>query len=148
MKKILTIIIVCCFCTLIHGEVRKKLAINANPINVAVVIIEKGDSAKIADLLDYYGYTLQGTNNGYQIMKDYRGNEIRYSFDDSESEGKYPKVIVKTNEKPKDIAERLHNLKFMKIGNIFEHTINRYDNTITQCSFGQNNTLIFQRIKY
>lgn len=131
----------------LHSEVRKKLEINAHPINVAVVIVEKEDSVKIADLFNYYGYTLHGTQDGYKVMKDSKGNEIRYSYNDTESSSTFPKVIVKSKEKIKDIETRLDNLQFRKVGDLYQRTINYDRHNITQCNFGTNNTLVFQRYR-
>ncbi len=127
----------------LHSEVRKKIEINAHPINVAVIIVEKGDSAKVADLFNYYGYTLQGIEEGYNVMKDSKGNEILYTYDNTE--GKFPKVIVKSNEKTKYIESRLGNLQFKKDGNIYQRTINYDGNNITECFIKPDDTLVFQR---
>ncbi len=132
------------FAVSLHAEVWKKLEIKAHPINVAVVIVEKEDSTKVVDLFNYYGYSLQGNNDGYKVMKDSKGNEIRYTYNDTDSSRKYPKVIVKSNEKVKDIDNRLDNLQFKKVGDIYQRKVNYDRNNITQCNFGTNNTLIFQ----
>lgn len=42
------------------------------------MIVEKGDSTQITKLFDYYGYILQGTTDGYKVMKHPSGNEISY----------------------------------------------------------------------
>ncbi len=127
----------------LNAEVWQKLEINAHPINVAVVIVEKGDSAKVADLFNYYGYTLQATEDGYRVMKDTKGNEIRYTYETTD--GKFPKVLVKSNDKNKDIEKRLDNLKFKKVGDVYQRTINYDRHNFTQCNFGPNNTLVLQR---
>ena len=124
------------------GAVKK---FDATPINVAVVIVEKGDSTEIAKLFDYYGYTQQGTTDGYKIMKHPNGSEMRYSYIDSNDRGKQTKVIVKSKANHKEIVKLLTDLKFKKVGNLYEHMINRYNNQVTQCSFGTSNTLIFHR---
>ena len=129
--------------TLLPAKAVKKF--DANPINVAVVIVEKGDSTEITKLFDYYNYTPQGTTDGYKIMKTPNGNEIRYSFTDSKDRGKITKVIVKTKSSHKDIEKLLAELKFKKVGNTYERMIHRYNNQITQCCFGPSNTLIFER---
>ncbi len=127
------------------AEVWQKLEINAHPINVAVVIVEKGDSTKVADLFNYYGYTLQGTDDGYKVMQDSKGNEIQYRYD--MTEGKFPNVIVKCREKIKDIEKRLDNLKFKKDGDAYQPTVNYDRHYITQCYLETNNTLVFQSYK-
>lgn len=152
MKKTI-FLLVAVFYTMLASGAKKETnptanPLNANPINVAVLIIEKGDSTKIVDLFDYYGYSLHDTTAGYKVMKDSRGNEIKYTFDDPLSAGKYPKVIVKTNEKRKEIDKRLKDLQFKKDGDIYEHMINRDKKYITKCSFEKKNILVFHRNKY
>lgn len=117
--------------------------INANPINVAVVIVETNDSVKIAETLYYYGYGLKETTyDGYKVMKHSNGSEIKYSFDG----GKYPKVELKTDQTANEIDRQLSDLKFKKDGNNYERMINRYGNRVTQCYVRPKNKLIFQRI--
>ena len=140
-KHILTLLFI--LFTIISGGAVKKF--EANPINVAVVIIEKEDNNEITKLFDYYGYTLQGTSDGYQIMKTSSGNEIRYSFTDTNDESKNTTVIVKTKATHKEIDNLLTELKFKKVGNIYERMIHRYNNQVTNCSFGPRNTLVLQR---
>ena len=121
--------------------------VDANPINVGVLIAEKGDSTQVASLFQYYGYTPQGTENDYQIMKHFNGNEIRYSFNYSGIHQKYPTVVVKTNASQKEIDAILTELKFIKVGNAYERAVSRYNNYITRCSHGPHNTIIIQRIR-
>lgn len=109
------------------------------------MIVEKGDSTQITKLFDYYGYILQGTTDGYKVMKHPSGNEISYSFTDPNDSGKHTKVIVKTKATHKEIDKLLTDLKFKKFGKFYERMINRYNNQITQCNFGPSNTLVFQR---
>lgn len=122
------------------GAVKK---IQANPINIAVTLVEKSDSAKIASSLEYYGYILQGTEDGYIIMKDSQGNEIRYSFNPSES--KYPTIIVKATGTRKTIDAKLKELDFEKAGNSYEKMRNSYSKYKTQCNFGPQSTLTLRR---
>ncbi len=127
--------------SLLPANAAKKPA--AHPINVAILIVEKTDSAKIASTFDYYGYALQGTEDGYSIMKDTDGNEIRYSFNPQES--KHPTLIVKTNETHKAIDTRLKDLSFDKTPNGYERVRNMYSTHATQCNFGPHSTLIIRR---
>lgn len=80
MKKYLFTLLLLLITLFPSGAVKK---FEANPINVAVVIVEKGDSTQITKLFDYYGYTQQGTTDGYKIMKHPNGSEMRYSITDS-----------------------------------------------------------------
>lgn len=121
--------------------------INVNPINLAVVIVEKTDTAKIKMEFDYYGYQLQDIEDDYYIMKSPKGNEIRYTFKDTITSGNYPTVIVKTTETRKEIEARLKDLKFEKEGNTFRCLRSRNDDHIFQCTYGPYKTLIFKCLK-
>lgn len=146
MKKYLIFSLLSLIFTLsLHAEAVKKLKPNVNPINIAIAIVEKEDSAKIADLFDYNGYTYQGTEDGYNVMKDHNGNVILYSFQNSNTGPNYPKVIVKSKEKIKDIEKRLDNLMFKKVGKLYERKVNYDKNYSTKCTMQSNNSLVFQR---
>ena len=124
----------------------KKLN-DVSPINLASIIVEKTDSAKIASTFEYYGYTLQGTENGYNVMKHPNGTEIHYSFHPENSDSKYPTIIVKPKETQKQIDSRLKELDFTKTSNKYKRMRNMYSRYITLCEHGQNSTLIFSRQK-
>lgn len=146
MKKYLTFFILYLgFSVSIIAEVVKKFEIKANPINIALLVAEKGDSAKMADTFHYYGYTLQATEGDYQVMQDPIGNEIRYSFIAPEASLQYPKVIVKSKETPKEIITRLEDLKFKKVGNQYQRTVNYDRKHYTNCHFDTPHTLTIQR---
>ena len=130
--------------TLLPAEAVKK--ITPNPINLAITLVEKTDSAKIASTLTYYGYTPQGTEDSYNVMKDSNGNEIRYSFKESNSNNKYPTVIVKTQGTHKVIDSKLKDLNFEKVGNGYERMKNKYSKYKTQCKFGHKSTMRIRRI--
>lgn len=131
--------------TFLPAQAVKKLN-DVNPINIASVIVEKSDSANIASTLEYYGYILQGTENGYQILKHPNGDEIRYSFHPENSDSKDPTIIVKPKETQKQIDSRLNELDFTKEGNQYRRIKNMYSRYITQCEHGPHNTLIFRRV--
>ena len=142
MKYFLTLTLL--LLTLLPASAIKK--IEANPINIAVSLVEKTDSAKVASTLTYYGYTLQGTEDGYQITKDPNGNEIHYSFKESTASHKYPTIKVRTTGIHKALDDRLKELNFEKKRNGYERMKNMYSKYKTLCSFGPNNTLILRRI--
>ena len=144
MKQIILTLTFLLLTILPAGAVKK---IEANPINLAVVLAEKADKSKIASYIDYYGYTLQAPDNEYQVMKHPNGDEIRYSFNIDDKESQYPTVIVKVRETPKAIDARLKELNFIKVGNNYERGFFRYNNYVTQCSFGPHNTLVISRIQ-
>ena len=118
-----------------------------NPINVAAVIVEQTDSAQVASTCEYYGFTYQGAEDGYTVMKRKNATEIRFSFKDKGYLQEYPIVVVKTKGTNKEIDERLKAVNFEKEGNIYTASHNKYSRYITQCSVGPHNTFKFQRIK-
>lgn len=142
MKYFLTLILL--LFTLLPSSSAKK--IDANPINIAVTLVEKTDSAKVASTLEYYGYTPQGIENGYQILKHPNGDEIRYSFHPYDSETKYPTVMVLPNESQKQIDSRLKELDFKKEGNKYMRIRNMYSRYATQCEYAPKGSLIFRRV--
>lgn len=139
---ILTIITL--FLTILSAEAVRK--INVNPVNLAVVIVEKSDSADIASTFDYYGYTLTEETDGYKVMRHPNGDEIRYSFSDKGILQTFPIVIVKAKENSKALGFRLNELKFEKTRDVYERKINRYGHHVTQCISGPHGTLTFRRL--
>lgn len=131
------------FSLLPAGAVKK---FDANPINLAVVLVEKADSANIDGFFKYYGYKLQGSEDGYQIMRHDNGNEIHYSFKDGDISQKHPIIIVKPKGRQKEIDACLEDLKFVKNGNLYERMVNRYNHLSTQCSFEPQGSLVLKRI--
>lgn len=142
MKIFLTITLL--LLTILPASAVKK--IQANPINLAITLVEKTDSAKVASTLTYYGYTLQNIEDGYNVMKDSNGNEIRFSFKESDSSNKYPTVIVKTQGTHKALDSKLKGLNFEKVGNDYERIRNMYSKYKTQCKFGPKSTMTIRRI--
>lgn len=144
MKSILLTLSILLLSQIPARAVRK---IEAHPINIAVSIVENTDSAKLASFLEYYGYQPQGIENGYQIMKDANGNEIRYTFTQTTTTNPHPIVTVKTTDTYKLIDSRLKELRFKKSGNSYERINNQYSKFKTRCSFGPQSTLILHRIQ-
>ncbi len=144
MKKLLTL-----FFTIFLGllPMQAVMKINANPINVAVVIVEKCDSTNISEFLDYYGYTFQRTDEGYNVMTHPNGSEIRYSFKNTNPSEIHPTVIVTQDANLKETKDILSELKFNKEGDIYQRTISSYNHYITLCEIGAGNKLTFQRIQ-
>lgn len=130
--------------TLLPASAVKKF--EANPINIATVMVSKTDSAQIASTCEYYGYTYEGVKDGYTVMKRTNDSEIRFTFMDNGKIQEYPTILVKTKEARKGIDTRLKELNFEKKGNTYEIKQNQYSRFITQCSFGPHNTLIFRRL--
>ena len=130
--------------TLLPVSAVKKF--EANPINIAAVMVEKTDSAQIASTCEYYGFSYQGVEDGYTVMKRTNGNEIKFTFNDNGTIQKYPIIVVKSKGTHKEIDARLKDLSFEKIGHTYEIKRNQYSRYITQCNVGSKNSLIFQRI--
>ena len=124
-----------------------KKKIEANPINIAAVLVEKTDSAKVASTLEYYGYHPQGTEDGYQIMRTPNGNEIRFTFSEVTSTNKYPTIVVKAHGTARAIDSRLKGINFEKSGSSYEKMKNKYSKFKTKCTLGPHSTLIFRRVQ-
>ncbi len=145
MKKylIISLLSLIFMCSLPASAVK---TINANPVNLAAVIVEMVDSAKIQSEFDYYGYTLQGTEDGYKIMKTPNGHEIRYSFQDTKAIDNHPVVIVHTAESAPDLDKRLDEMQFIKDGHTYIRVARRDENHLTKCFPNSSNTLLFQSL--
>lgn len=139
-----TLLTITLLLTLLPAQAVKKF--QPNPINVAVVIVEKTDSAKVASTCEYYGFTYQGVEDGYTVMKRPNGTEIKFTFKENGETQKYPTVIVKAKGTHKEIGERLKAVNFEKEGNIYTAPHNLYSRYITQCRLDTHNTLIFRRL--
>lgn len=144
MKIFLTITLL--LLTILPASAVKK--IQANPINLAITLVEKTDSTKIASMLEYYGYTLHDTENGYCIMKHPNGTEIRFTFNENGTSSKYPTVTVKHNSTERDLSSRLKELDFEKSGNGFEKAKNAYSRYSIQCTTDSHNILTFRHIQH
>ena len=119
----------------------------ANPLNIAATLVEKTDSAKVASMLEYYGYTLHDIENGYCVMRHPNGTEIRFTFNENGTPSKYPTVTVKHNETQRDLNTQLKGLDFEKSGNGYERIRNKQSLYYTRCKSGPHSTLIFRHIQ-
>lgn len=140
MKQIL--IIITLLLTLLPAGAVKKF--QPNPINVATVILEKTDSVKVASTCEYYGFTYQGVEDGYTVMKRKDGTEIKFTFNENGTHQKYPTIIVKAKGTQKEIEEHLKGVNFEKEGNIYACPHNIYSRYIKQCSIDSHDTLTFR----
>ena len=131
--------------TLLPASAIKKF--EANPINIAAVMVEKTDSAQITSTCEYYGFTYQGVEDGYTVLKRSNNSEIKFTFNDNGTTQKYPIIEVTTKEAHKEIDTRLKELGFEKKGNIYEIKRNQFSRYIIQCNLVHNNTLTFRRFK-
>lgn len=142
MKRLLTITLL--ILSILPASAVKKF--EANPINIAAVMVEKTDSAQIASTCEYYGFTYQEVEDGFTVLKRSNNSEIKFTFNDNGTTQKYPIIVVTTREAHKEIDTRLKELGFEKKGNIYEIKRNQFSRYITQCYFGTRNTLIFRRL--
>lgn len=147
MKKYLIFSILSLIFTIASLPVGAVKRINANPVNIAAVIVEMVDSVKIQREFNYYGYTLYSIEDGFKVMKSSNGNEIRYSFQDEKALDNHPVVIVKSTETPLELDNRLNELQFNKEGYNYRRLARRDDRHITQCTPVSGNTFLFQCIK-
>ncbi|MDE7347565.1 MAG: hypothetical protein K2N48_12615 [Muribaculaceae bacterium] len=130
------------------GAVKK---VEANPINVAVILTEKLDSASIASTLLYYGYIPSSESNPSHKTEDSRlkteythhnGSVIRYSFTKADNGNLYPTIEVTSKASQKEKEQILKNLNFQKNGNAYER---RSISHTTRCTNGPRGSLIFQQ---
>ncbi len=125
--------------------------IEANPINVAVMLTEKLDSDDMAATLRYYGYALSSESKPSLKTEDSRlkteyshpnGSVIRYSFTKADNGKLYFTIEVNGKATQKEKEEILKNLNFRKNGNAYER---RSLNHLTRCTNGPRGSLIFQQ---
>lgn len=143
MRTILITITIILFAVIPAGAVKK---FDVNPINLAVVLVEKEDSAKIESILRYYGYVHRGTEDGYRIMRHPDGKEMRCRYGKDGPSDRYPTIIVSTGESRKEIDSRLREPKFVRSRDGYERSVSRYHNHLTRCSFGPGNKVVLKRI--
>ncbi len=113
--------------------------IEANPINIAYTLSQKSDTAKIASLLDYYGYTPQTLpSEGWRASFTHpNGSQIRYKLTEG---NKYPTVEVQSKASAKENDQILKDLNFKKRGNAYQLI---RTGVSTHCSQAPHNSLIF-----
>ena len=152
MKKVLLILTTILFSLIPAGAVKK---IEANPINVAYILAQETDSAKIASTLKYYGYELQpietppsGGRGAYTNYRHPNGSIIRYTFKDATKAQPYPQVEVKSKKSSKDIDSTLTNLNFKKYGSVYDRKIGQYARTLFQCKHGAAGFLTFHQSRH
>lgn len=120
------------------GAVKK---IEANPINIAVMLTQERDTAEIASTCVYYGYERQLPQDGYTIFTHVNGSKIRYKLIDGD---KYPTLEVKSKVSEKEKDKILKNLNFQKNGNAYER---KSIGHTTRCASGKNGYLILTKQK-
>ncbi len=116
--------------------------IEANPINVAIMLVQEKDSASMASTLQYYGYERQIPPSGGQgaYFTHPNGSTIRYKYSDSNET--FPTVEVTSKASAKEKDKILQNLNFHKNGNTYEQ---KTVGSLISCSFGPHGTLTLTR---
>ena len=132
--------------TLLPAAAIKK--IDANPVNVAFLLAQEADSAKIASICDYYGYISQPSQNGYAVYRHPKNSSIiRCSFKEATEGQPYPYIEVKSKMSAKDIDFTLTDLKFKKTGSAYVRKLGLYARSSFQCKHGPRGFLIFHQTK-
>lgn len=113
--------------------------VQANPINIAYILSQKSDTAKIISTLVYYGYIPQSPSSEGKgtLFIHPNGSQIRYEFKDGD---KYPTVEVRTKASAKEKAQILNDLNFKKTGNAYER---KSPGSTVRCTSGSHNFLTF-----
>ena len=126
MKKIFLTLFL--FFTLLPAKAENKFEvmpvkrIEANPINVAVMLTEQLDSASTAATCEYYGYVNQPAQGDFTVFKHPNGSIIRFNFTVADNGKKYPTVEVKSKGTQKDKDKILESLNFSRKGNVIERS--------------------------
>lgn len=121
-------------------------AIHANPINIASTLILETNSTKIASTLEYYGYTRQPSENGYNVYKCPDSTVIKYTFQSTNSVQIFPIVQVYSRTSRKELDRILKGLNFQKVGHCYENISSPYSMCVTKCKYESNKSVVFQRI--
>lgn len=106
----------------------------ANPINLAVILTEKNDSATIASICEFYGYQTQPSQDGYNVYHHPNGSIIRYTVKPADDGRQYSTIEVKSKISSKEQDEILKKLRFQKTGNTYERPSFTH---LTRCSQSQ-----------
>ena len=110
--------------------------IEANPINVAVMLTEQPDTAAIATTCEYYGYIRQIPQDDYTVFTHPNGSIIRYIVSDSDTTHPTIEVTGKATASQKD--QILKELNFKKSTNGYERRSIGY---VTRCTDGTHGSL-------
>ena len=117
MKQFILLFLTVLFFTLPINAIKR---IEANPINVAVMLSEQTDSASIASTCEYYGYTLQPAENEYTVFEHPNGSMIRYTINEFENGTSHPSIEVTSKASQKEKNQILNNLNFKKADSGYE----------------------------
>lgn len=123
-------------------EIHPVKKIEANPINIAVMLTERPDSASIASTCEYYGYILQSPQDGYTVYQHPNGSTICFSIKEAYNGKKYSTIEVRSKATQKEKDQTLRSLNFQKSSNVYIRGTVGYT---TQCTNGPHGALIFQQ---
>lgn len=98
-------------------EVMPVKKIEADPINVAVILTEKLDSTSMVSTCEYYGYVNQQSQEDFTVFKHPNGSIICFNFTTADNGKKYTTAEVKSNDSQKEKDQKLQQLNFRKNGN-------------------------------
>ena len=101
-------------------DIHPTKKIDANPINVAVMLTEQLDSANVIATCEYYGYVNQPSQDGFTVFRHPNGSVIRFKYTTADNGKKYPTVDVKSKGTQKENDKILESLNFRKNGNVIE----------------------------
>lgn len=94
--------------------------LEANPINIAVILSEKNDSATMASVCEFYGYQVQTSQDGYTVYHHPNGSIIRYAFSTADDGRQYATIEVKSKMSSKEQDKILKDFRFRKSSNVYE----------------------------
>ena len=117
MKKLILVFTIV-FLNILLASAANKL--EANPINIAVILSEKNDSATMASVCEFYGYQAQPSQDGYIDYHHLNGSIIRYSFSTADDGHKYATIEVISNISSKEQDKILNDFRFRKTGDTYE----------------------------
>lgn len=152
MKKIILSLILFAFSAIsafAQGEAKLDIhptkKIEANPINIAVMLMQENDTAAIASTLRYYGYTPSSTLKPDTSTPDTwlhpNGSSIRYSLSDPNLSDYTIEVTSRGSSKDKE--NLLQSLNFKKTGNSYEQ---KFVGFTVRGTFAPRGTLILKRL--
>ncbi len=141
MKSLIFSLLSLIFTLSLSAQTRKN--IEANPINVAVSLMHRTDTASMSSALRYYGYGMQASQpaDGFTVYTHPNGSTINYKYADSHQP--FPTVELTSKVSAKERDEILQDLKFEKVGNAYEQKSIGFT---TRCQLGPHGTIILQRI--
>nr|MDE6697279.1 hypothetical protein [Muribaculaceae bacterium] len=127
------------------AEAVKRMIVN--PVNIASQLVLKQDSATVASTLEYYGYTIHPSQEGYTVFKHSDGSVIRFVYQNPDPKQSYPTIQVYTKSAKPQIEKVLSELNYKRVGNHYETTTSKYSTYLTKCTFGPGKFLTFDRKK-